>query len=462
MKHKQQEHKTLAVNKPGLWTDQSVYSSFAGLGAKQRLPGSGIPAAFDSEDVIINGQPVNISHLTEKIKSLPGILDVFMLKGTLFDAYYLTAVVELTDKTLNEIKIRNLLLQQLPAYMVPARIRIADKLPESGDFKLDYLNMKKSEEETEQVEETETSQVNSTIRMLWKRHTSFDSGFDLNNTFKDCGGTLTNVMYLADDIEKEFNIELPLAYMQISLRPSFLLSFIEATISGEKFDSESNDYKICVFLPVSQLLAEEADLLTKIESRFETLVIRYPLSKNSHFTELSLEKLAWTVIRTYFSGPVNMSTVFLGISNGNLLAQRVAGMLQGKRKPLMQINPDFRVGSVTGNTTLIKAALWTRYMKARLLKQQVTNIQERILEATIPPENAKIPLVFIAAKNVSDKPESYDLSRRYTKSILIETPYISDRLLRDVDAQNLIVTIIKAQVNDMTQALNQSFLKFTA
>lgn len=207
------------------------------------------------------------------------------------------------------------------------------------------------------------------------------------------------------------------------------------------------NYRFVFFKSGDKDNAEENHFVQLIEAWFSPVTINYPFDISSSFRQVSHLNYATEIIENYFSGIPSRPSVFIGMGNGNILAQVVASQLCKVKKPACQVNFNFSL-----RTTPIDGRFHTAYHEALYVKRMLFNLPdgklyEQVIDSSHVLVNSEIPLLILAAarsKNLHNKEYGWD--PYYSGVTVYETAYTQEQILRDAGAQKEMLALIKTLI----------------
>ena len=159
------------------------------------------------DQVKIRGFRIELQEIETLLSRYEGINEaIVVVNEDKADNKFLVAYV--TGKqgiTLSEI--RGYLLQQLPAYKVPSRIVILDRIPITANGKLDKSALPMLEADTELDYVAPRNQIEEKLVSIYKKVLGV-SQFGINNNYFEHGGNSLKTTLLVNRIFKEINIKL--------------------------------------------------------------------------------------------------------------------------------------------------------------------------------------------------------------------------------------------------------------
>jgi bacitracin synthase 3 len=178
--------------------------------------------------VKIRGHRVELEEVERVIDQYPDVITAGVVLGAATD--YLTAY--LTVKiTFNEPAFRRHLGMHLPAYMIPSRIKILDRMPLTASGKIDRVWLgndaaKYTKAFTEGPSIMPQSKMEELLLSIWQEILGRND-FDVTHNFFDLGGHSIKAHQLQNRIYQELAVEVKLAEVFIYPTIQQLASLIE-------------------------------------------------------------------------------------------------------------------------------------------------------------------------------------------------------------------------------------------
>lgn len=201
---------------------------------KQTANGELIYLGRNDQQVKLRGFRIELGEIEAKLSNLPGVslacVKVFNSNG--LDS--LVGFCEVSDLTIDVATFRHLLKAQLPEYMLPASIHLCETLAITPSGKIDYNVLKEPINSPDNV--TIPPQGATEIQMfnIWENLLAKQS-FGVTDSFFDVGGYSLLLTRLLNEIEKVWQINLPIqqAFQQPTIRElAIIIDTLAPSCSG--------------------------------------------------------------------------------------------------------------------------------------------------------------------------------------------------------------------------------------
>ncbi|MCC5645521.1 amino acid adenylation domain-containing protein [Nostoc sp. CHAB 5824] len=172
---------------------------------------------FDRIDnqVKIRGFRIELSEIETVINQHTNVEKaVVITQGNLYDNKHLVAYI-VTKSTHEQtiIELRQLLKEKLPEYMIPKVFVILDSLPLTANGKVDRYALKAVDTPSHSIDKTfiaPRTPTESTLAKIWAEVLNVES-VGIHDNFFDLGGNSLLAVRLLDQINKQFERDLPLS-----------------------------------------------------------------------------------------------------------------------------------------------------------------------------------------------------------------------------------------------------------
>jgi len=161
------------------------------------------------EQVKIRGYRVELQEIENQLREIKEIKEcaviLFECNGTAELAGYYTA-----DETIDQAKIKTQLVRFLPTYMIPVHLIQLEKIPISGNGKVDKKSLPNPSVLNKKDKFREpTDEIESAILRIYSDVLKKDTIF-LEDNFFEIGGNSLNAVRVISRIQKEFNVDIAL------------------------------------------------------------------------------------------------------------------------------------------------------------------------------------------------------------------------------------------------------------
>ncbi|GAB2685142.1 hypothetical protein GCM10027037_03240 [Mucilaginibacter koreensis] len=435
----------------------------------------------NDRQVKINGYRVEMDEVSERIRQLPGVKNVAVLVKKSNSTTKLVAFVELRNKELTSAELKRQSLDILPSYMLPASFYVLDSLPMLSNFKIDYQQLGELTSHELAACSSTVDETMAVIRQIWLQYIENPDDFAADIAFRDAGGSSMDVVYLVVELEDKFNIKIPAEYINVELKPSVIIHLVSGLSANAIPKIPANVYVVYLFSPQPGLSIDQIRFIKKLESSFDVISIRYPDGEQQEKSRL-LTAGTNEILQNHFSVPSHQKYIFLGVCNGNLLAQAVAAALPAAAKPLLHINLDYHIPlvshlSFTKRLQFLKRNLalnglsytlgismlvrlnWLR-KRNEGMHRKVTQFIKAVCQISAAKEDLALQtnsdgfeqtdvplLLFISTDYLQNEfHHKYFWNKYYTNTKIVEVPYLHDHLLSNASSQELILSHIRSHL----------------
>jgi amino acid adenylation domain-containing protein len=246
------------LNRPELTAEKFVLNPFddglstrlyrTGDLARMREDGSIEFLGRGDYQVKIRGQRVELGEIEAWLREYSAVRDCAVAaRGDQPDDKYLVAYVVPAEKeSLNTHEIRNFLLRNLPAYMVPSFFILMDSLPLTPNGKLDRLALPEPDTHTlnpeisNETDHPTWTPMEQAIADIWRELLNLDH-VDIHDNFFDLGGHSLAAVRLFSRIEQHFDIRLP---------PATILQASTVAQLAEYIQNYQPEDDSCILIPI--------------------------------------------------------------------------------------------------------------------------------------------------------------------------------------------------------------------
>ncbi|MFN6483748.1 MULTISPECIES: amino acid adenylation domain-containing protein [unclassified Nostoc] len=165
--------------------------------------------------VKIRGFRIELSEIETVINQHNNVEKAIVIaQGNLYDNKYVVAYIVSkppTEETI--IELRQFLKEKLPEYMIPKVFVILDSLPLTANGKVDYYALKAVDTQSRSIDKTfiaPRTLTESTLAKIWAEVLNVEN-VGIYDNFFDLGGNSLLAIRLLDQINKQFERDLPLS-----------------------------------------------------------------------------------------------------------------------------------------------------------------------------------------------------------------------------------------------------------
>lgn len=160
--------------------------------------------------VKIHGFRIEIGEIENQLLKFEFIKETIVVLKEYKDNKYLCAYI-VTDYEIEDGKIKEKLLKELPAYMIPTFFIQIDSMPLTRNGKIDIKNLPEPKRNGFNARESDkiTNDLEKRLQKIWKEVLDVDNIYLFDNFF-DLGGNSLNSMMLIAKVQKEFGVKISL------------------------------------------------------------------------------------------------------------------------------------------------------------------------------------------------------------------------------------------------------------
>lgn len=161
--------------------------------------------------VKVRGYRIEMGEIENQILRHKNIKEaVVIAQGETRDKYLCAYFV--AEQKIENSELRELIVQELPDYMIPTYFKQLDKMPLTPNGKLDKkaLPIINGVTLADAQYEAPCTEIEKTLVNIWNNVLAIDQPISINDNFFDLGGNSLNVTVIVAKIQKEFNVEIPL------------------------------------------------------------------------------------------------------------------------------------------------------------------------------------------------------------------------------------------------------------
>jgi bacitracin synthase 3 len=274
------------------------------------------------KQVKIRGYRIELEEIDYNISTFNFINDVVTIVKEINNENVICSYV-VSKKEINKKRLKEFLKEKLPKYMIPTHIIQLNKLPLTLNGKLDkdQLPLPPLNEE---VYIPPRNRIEKKIETIWSTALNL-SRVSINDKFYDLGGNSLNILVILSEIEKDFQIEIPMSIFNYNTNIKHLSKYIincQKTPSLEEkcyplLLNNKNYGKVFCFPPIAGLGLVYQKLAQRI-SKYSIYAFDFLED------EKRIENYIESIIQTQPKGPY----ILMGYSAGVHLTFKVAEAME--------------------------------------------------------------------------------------------------------------------------------------
>ncbi|MDZ8224986.1 amino acid adenylation domain-containing protein [Nostoc sp. ChiVER01] len=165
--------------------------------------------------VKIRGFRIELSEIETVIRQHNNVEKAIVItQGNLYDNKHLVAyIISKSPQEQTTIEVREFLKEKLPEYMIPKAFIILDSLPLTANGKVDHYALKAIDTQSRSIEKAfiaPRTPTESTLARIWAEVLNVEN-VGIHDNFFDLGGNSLLAIRLLDQINKQFERDLPLS-----------------------------------------------------------------------------------------------------------------------------------------------------------------------------------------------------------------------------------------------------------
>ncbi|WP_277406993.1 non-ribosomal peptide synthetase [Lacrimispora xylanisolvens] len=176
----------------------------------------------------INGFRIELGEIENAIKGLPYVSNAAALVHEYKSGVKSVCAYVCTSETISERKVRDDLSSILPYYMIPSTVVFLERIPLTGNGKLDRKSLPVIKEPGELMDREPQTQTQKDLYEIWKKYLKTDH-LSVSRPFMELGGDSLTMISVVHEIKSKFGLEVPFREFMMGGSIESIAEFIESS-----------------------------------------------------------------------------------------------------------------------------------------------------------------------------------------------------------------------------------------